>query len=188
MQAARVQVALTETFRGLRRRAGVGPGGMRNEFLRALVGVFGDTRADSVLDRYDAFATAYASAELPLWYYSASAVAKLVPLFKAPLTPEQARAGVQPDVRPVSVGDAFFRAVGTYLADADKPAFASVLAPQQLAVGVSGGCEILVHGTRLLLELHPNFVAIKIDLRNGYGEVARAAILRRFQVREGVRE
>ena len=37
-----VTVQLTGTFRGLRRRAGTGVGGRRNEYLRALVGTFGD--------------------------------------------------------------------------------------------------------------------------------------------------
>ena len=40
---------LTETFRGLRRRAGTGVSGRRNEYLRALVGDFNDARADEVM-------------------------------------------------------------------------------------------------------------------------------------------
>ena len=40
---------LTDIFRGLRRRAGTGPSGRRNEHLRALVGDFGDSRADRVI-------------------------------------------------------------------------------------------------------------------------------------------
>jgi len=177
--APRVGVSLLETLRALRRRTGTF-GGLRNEFLRALVGTYGDVRADSVLPRYDDFATCYASGELPAWYYAATAVAGLVPLVKKPLTPAERQAGVEPDARPVAVGGGFFRAVGTAVTDATKASFLSVLSPQQLAVGVSGGCEILVHGVRLLLELNPHFVVVKIDLRNGYGEVSRAAILRRF--------
>ena len=39
---------LTDIFRGLRRRAGTGPSGRRNEHLRALVGDYADSRADRV--------------------------------------------------------------------------------------------------------------------------------------------
>ena len=57
---------------------------------------------------------------------------------------------------------------------------AEILAPQQLAVGVRGGASILVHGMRLLLELHTDFVLVKLDLRNGYNAISRAALLRRL--------
>ena len=46
---SQVQIHLTETFRGLRRRAGTGLSGNRNEYMRALVGTFGDAAADDVM-------------------------------------------------------------------------------------------------------------------------------------------
>ena len=41
--------------------------------------------------------------EFPTWFYSALAIAGIVPLVKARLTPEQAFARQDPDVRPVAV-------------------------------------------------------------------------------------
>ena len=67
--APRAVVHLTETFRSLRRRAGVACSGLPNEYLRALVGTFDDQVADRVMPCYDAFATAAANAELPDWFY-----------------------------------------------------------------------------------------------------------------------
>ena len=35
------------------------------------------------------------------------------------------------------------------------------LAPRQVSVGVSGGISILYYGLRLLLEVHPDFIAVR---------------------------
>eukprot|EP00966_Prymnesium_polylepis_P136815 3161268-Prymnesium_polylepis.1 len=43
-----------------------------------------------------------------------------------------------------------------------------VLAPQQMAVGVAGGISVLIHGIRVMLEEHPEFVVVRLDLRNAY--------------------
>ena len=40
-------------------------------------------------------------------------------------------------------------------------------------MGVSGGLSIMVHGLRLLLEQHGDFVVVRIDFRNAYNEVDR---------------
>ena len=64
-------VELTETFRGLRRRAGTGVSGRRNEYLRALVGCFDDARADDVMLRYSTFATSAVNVAFPPWFYAA---------------------------------------------------------------------------------------------------------------------
>eukprot|EP00973_Karenia_brevis_P032374 4462653-Karenia_brevis.AAC.1 len=61
-----------------------------------------------------------------------------------------------------------------------KPLCASHFWPQQVAVGIPSGITLLVFGVRTLLELHPDWVAIRIDLRNAYNEIKRAAILRRL--------
>ena len=39
------------------------------------------------------------------------------------------------------------------------------------------GVSLLVLGMRMLVELRPDFVIVKIDLRNAYNEVKRAAVL-----------
>lgn len=53
----RLTVHLTEHFRGLRRSAGAGPNGCRNEYRTALVAQFDDPAARQVMARFDAFAT-----------------------------------------------------------------------------------------------------------------------------------
>ena len=69
---------LTDIFRGSRRRAGTGPSGRRNEYLRALVGDFGDSPADRVMTLYNDFATRAVNAQYPHWFYAAWAAASML--------------------------------------------------------------------------------------------------------------
>ena len=180
MAPRRVQVALTDTFRGLRRRAGTGPSGARNEYLRALVGHFDDQRADRVMSLFDEFASQVASAEMPSWFYTVQSFACLLPIVKEALSAAQVTAGVQPDVRPIAIGEVEMRALQGHVTQSVEPAMADVLAPQQVAVGVAGGVSILIHGVRVLVEYRGDFVIVKIDLRNAYNAASRSVLLRRF--------
>ena len=45
---------------------------------------------------------------------------------------------------------------------------------------------ILYHGLRLLLEVHPDFLVVRIDLRNAYNESRRAQVLQRMAAVPGV--
>ena len=172
--------SMGETFRGLRRRAGTGLSGARNEYLRALVGDFADAQADRVIERYDTFATRVVNVELPVWWYSAASVAQLMPLVKRALTDPEQVAGVEPDVRPVAVGEVEIRAIERALNGTSVEAARAVLTPQQLAVGVPNGTSILVHGIRLHMELHPDHVVVKLDLANGFNAVSRVDMIRRM--------
>ena len=159
----------------LRRRQGTGPSGHRNEYLRALVGKFGDATADRVMTGYDEFATLFVNIDLPPWFYAAEALARLVPLVKARVSE-----GAEPDARPVAIGEVEARAISRHLTDSACDAAASVFAPQQLAVGVKGGISSLVHGLRLSVDQRGDFVIVKLDLRNAYNAISRAAVIRRL--------
>ena len=50
----------------------------------ALVGHFGDAKADQVMTEYDGFATSVANVEMPPWFYAAFNIAGLAPLVKKP--------------------------------------------------------------------------------------------------------
>jgi len=78
------------------------------------------------------------------------------------------------------VGEAALCAITRCVYTEAQPALASYLGPTQITVGVPGGLSIMVHGVRLLLEQNPHFVAVKVDLRNGYNECDRATALRRL--------
>ena len=114
--------------------------------------------------RYSNFATAAMNVTFPTWFYSAWGISGLMPLIKSRLSPEQLRQGAQPDARPVAVGETDLRAILRNLTDSATAAAAEVLAPEQLAVGVSGGISVLIHGIRLILEVQRTFVCVRVAL------------------------
>lgn len=154
---------------------------MRNEYLKILPAAFDCAQARLVMPRFDAFGTLLANADLPQWFYSALAIAGLAPVVKTALTAEDAAAGRDPDVRPVAVGHAVLRAVTSCVTQQSLADLASELAPQQLAVGISGGISVLIHGIRLTLEETGSHVVVRLDLRNAYNACDRAAVLRRLE-------
>ena len=113
---------MTDTFRRLRRRAKPGVSKRRNEYLRALVGQFDDAQADRVMQMYDEFATAAVNVELPAWFYSAWAVAGIVPIVKKQQTEEEIEQGQQPDARPIAAGETDLRAIGRHITEQFKDA------------------------------------------------------------------
>ena len=177
-QYPRARVRLEETFRHLEPDASAGVSGRRNEFLRALTARFDDPEAARVMPLYDAFATAAINAELPPWFYMVWTSSLLVPIVK----PGQDLApGAEPDVRPVAVGEADLRAISSAVIRPVSDVFARILGPQQLAVGVPGGLSIIIHGIRITLEHRPDFVVVKIDLKNAFNSMRRSTALRRLR-------
>jgi hypothetical protein len=86
----------------------------------------------------------------------------------------------------VNIGNVDRRAILGYLVRGMERAAELHLAPRQVSVGVSGGISILYHGLRLLLEVHPDFLVVRIDLRNAYNESRRAQVLQRMAAVPGV--
>ena len=62
----------------------------------------------------------------------------------------------------------------------NRGAFRKHLEPHQIALTPGGGAR-LVHTVRLLLELRPDLVWIKMDIANAHNEVSRAAIVRELE-------
>ena len=172
----RVTVDLAPTLRELTRHAGTGVSGFRNEYLSALSQNFADVRARSVIPLLNSFADAYANAELPAWFYYAFTTVKLVaPIKKAAASEDEA-----PDVRPIGIGECLRRAIHSCVIAQCKEALGEHLWPQQVGVGVPGGISKLVFGARLQLEARPDWVVVKIDLKNAHNEIKRSAVMARL--------
>ena len=92
----------------------------------------------------------------------------------APIKEQPAHEGGVPDVRPLGTGECLQRAIHSSIVAQFKIPLAEYLWPQQVAVGISGGISLLIWGIKLTLEVHPDFVVVKLDLRNAYNEIARA--------------
>ena len=158
----------------LRRMVAPGPGGLRNEYLRCLVGEFAPGAAEETVKLLGVFGSAMANDELPWWFVCAFCSAELVAPIKRKPEP-----GATPDVRPITVQDTLRKCVGKAVLQRLAGDYDAYLAPQQLGVGVSCADSKLIHGLRLLLELNPGFILVSIDIVNAYNAASRAAILHR---------
>ena len=108
-QFPRVALDMEPKLRNLRSHAGTGVSGYRKEYFRAFVTDFADMRARTVLPLLNAFASAYANADLPAWFYTVfAAVTASLPIKSPAPVPDAA-----PDVRPVGVGECLRRAIRT---------------------------------------------------------------------------
>ena len=178
-----VDIDVREVLRTLKPRTGVGINGMRNEYMTSLTRGFKCPRAVAALSAFGAFARLYASAKLPDWFYFWDTAVKLVPLVKS--FPDD---GSVPDVRPLGLGNGERRVVARALMQANSETLREILAPEQIAVGVSGGLSVLVFGIRLHLEWYPEHVAIKVDFKNGFNEGLRSAALEEIDRHPKLRE
>ena len=121
--------------------------------------------------------------DLPAWFYYVYTTLKEVALIKSAGSAE----GSAPDVRPIGIGECLRRAIHTTLASDHKGDFAEHLFPQQVAVGMPGGISKLVIGVRLIMEVNPTWVIVKIDLKNAYNEIKRAKVIERMNADDRLR-
>ena len=90
-------------------------------------------------------------------------------------------------MRPLGVGECLVRAIHSSLVSQFKPAFAEYLWPQKVAVGVPAGLSAMIYGLRLMMEVHPDWVLVKLDIRNAFNEVSRAEVVERLGLQQHLR-
>eukprot|EP00873_Tetraselmis_striata_P023737 jgi/Tetstr1/444001/TSEL_031942.t1 len=158
----------------LKQHVAAGPSGMRNEYLRCLMGEYAPAFGPAAVRAMSEVASIYLQGRLPGWFNRLFASARLVAHVK------KLGEGRAPDVRHVAVGEAERRAAERAVVDNMKEAYVSVLAPSQLGVGIPAGDSVLIHGVRLIAEkLGSRAVIVHTDLRNAYNEAWRRTIIRR---------
>jgi hypothetical protein len=172
-----LHVNMRDTLRGLARHAGTGVSGFRNEYLVALTEEFVDARAAEVIPLLDAFAERYVNAELPPWFYALFSRVKRI----APIKALPSEDGEVPDVRPLGIGKCLKRAIHSAVMVDFKEPLAQHFWPQQVAVGEPGGLSILIFGVRAMLEANPDWIVVKVDVRNAYNEIKRAKVFQRLE-------
>eukprot|EP00873_Tetraselmis_striata_P008216 jgi/Tetstr1/428480/TSEL_018491.t1 len=171
---AALTVDMRVPYQQLKQHVAAGPSGMRNEYLRCLVGEYAPASGPAAVRAMSEVASMYLQGRLPGWFNRLFASARLV----APV--KKLGEGRAPDVRPVAVGEAERRAAERAVVDNMKEAYVSVLAPSQLGVGIPAGDFVLIHGVRLIAEkLGPRAVIVHTDLRNAYNEAWRRTIIQR---------
>ena len=81
-------------------------------------------------------------------------------------------------IRPIVVGQTLRRLISKLINNYAKEKLATVFAPIQLGVGISGGVEAGVHAVRRYVEyLDADMTVIKLDFRNAFNTIRRDTIL-----------
>ncbi len=84
-------------------------------------------------------------------------------------------------MRTIAVGETIRRLISSLLLTRNSEIARNILAPLQIGVAASGGCEAAVHAVRDLVHRygHVNRIALlQVDLQNTFNLVSRAAFLR----------
>ena len=123
--------------------------------------------------RLEEFSMLYLTGALPPWFYKVWGSVTTVPLFKT----RERRSEV---LRPVGIMTPLIRSLHSYVIRQNRAVLTQFLEPQQLCLSLSGGHK-LVNSVRMMLEENPDFVCIKVDLRNAHNEVSRAAIVEELE-------
>ena len=81
------------------------------------------------------------------------------------------------DARPVGMGDCLRRAIEKCVTAKHAANYRRHFYPQQVGCGVRGSAAKLVTAVRELLRRNPSFIVVRIDLKNAYNLMHRAAML-----------
>lgn len=169
-----------EVMADLPRASAPGPSQFRWEHLLA---VYKGGGADMLFQ----VCSQLAAGELPMearpWFGGARLVALLKDVDEtgAPLPPPFG------GVRPIACGEVIRKLVAKIICKQDADGFRTYLCPAavegemaavtQRGVAVPGGADQMVHASRLLLEIHPEWVLVKVDARNAFNCLSRVAML-----------
>ena len=170
-----VAVELAERYLSLDPASAVGPGGYRNTFLTSLA--LGESNEGVLAHEY--FANRFLNGKCPPWYYRMKAAIRIACL--TDLFDEHG------NVRPVGITCCEKRSWTSALVAAKKIELAQFLCPWQTAVGVSGGCHLVPIALGIHLKLHPDHVALALDVKNAFNAGERAKILERIAAKEETR-
>ena len=115
----------------------------------------------------ESFGIQYLQGSLPPWFYKVWLSDMTVPFFKNSL---------RNTVRPIGIKNQLVRTLHQEVISQNKQELINFLEPQQVVMSEAGGAK-LVHSVRILSERNEGFVVVKIDMRNAFNEVSRAAII-----------
>jgi hypothetical protein len=74
------------------------------------------------------------------------------------------------------MGEALYRLISCILCLQFCEAFATHFSPHQFGVVTKGGCETIIHGIKCILDLHPNWVVLQLDVANTFNLVSKGVI------------
>ncbi|KAL2649469.1 hypothetical protein R1flu_017597 [Riccia fluitans] len=88
-------------------------------------------------------------------------------------------------VRPIVMGEVLYRLVARTLGFQFWEALADHFSPLQFGVAMREGCETIIHGLRAILDLHPDWVALQVDIQNAFNTISQEALFHELRVATG---
>ena len=150
--------------------AGAGPTGLRPQFIKEMVGEVGDDPCvDAMFQVAMLFVEGRAPRYLRPWYGGGTLMG--IGKDDKPLDEE---------ARPIVIGEFWRRVAGKIALIRDKEGLSGWLKPNQVAVGVKAGAEVITHALRQWWERgrdNPRFVLLKKDYSNAFNEAEPRAFL-----------
>ena len=148
--------------------SGAGPSGLRPEHLRSVLKNTSSALANKALVALTKVVNVMAAGKVPARVRPFLCGARLV-------------AGKKKDdsLRPIAIGNLLRRVVAKCFSSALAEKAASLLAPNQLGVGVRGGAEAIAHAVSEAVKVDPSCWVLQVDLVNAYNVVDRGEVLER---------
>ena len=84
-------------------------------------------------------------------------------------------------LRPIAIGNLLRRVVAKCFSSALAQKAATLLAPNQLGVGVRGGAEAIAHAVTEAVKVHPSLWVLQVDLVNAFNSVDRGVVLKEVE-------
>jgi hypothetical protein len=79
-------------------------------------------------------------------------------------------------VHPIAIGEVTDYLIACTLVIQFMDTFVEHFNPHQFGVTTRDGCEIMVHGIRTMLNLHLDWVVLKVDVYNAFNLMSRSDI------------
>ena len=140
-----------------------GCGGCRPEFLSAL----GERLENAEIELLGQFCLAYTAALLPPWFYCLWLSLEVVPLKKD-------EEGLE--ARPLGIRHSLVRFFHKEVATQCKVEVRQFLEPVQLGQSRAGAAKLNL-SVRGLLDSHPDWICVSLDMKNCYNAISRSSIL-----------
>ena len=149
-----------KTLRNTPKGSGCGPSGWKYEHMKALVNR--STTAEGLFSVCDLIA----QGKIPPAIHEVISSSRLI------ASPKENGA-----VRPIAIGECLRRFTAKVICIQKKESFNSHFQPIQHGVAVKRGTELLIHHVSLLLELNPDWVLLKTDIKNAFNSLELASLM-----------
>ena len=163
------QIQVTKEIRSFRKGSAPGPSGLRAEHLKVCVRSSPPNRTDRASTAITKLVNCMGGGNVPVEVAPYMCGARLFGALKK-----------DGGLRPIAVGEIFRRLTSKGFSHALRDRAATILSPNQLGVGVPGGCEALAHTLRQVVEDghdDPDLSILQVDLINAFNRIDRVVML-----------